>query len=372
MTRTELLDVCKSMPVAEVLSRWGLPYKSNGRGWPCPVCENRNQTHILTRVNPARWECGKCGSKGSSADLWLRLDGLDPDRLEDCWDSLERMAGASVERYEVKPVEATPALMSVAEVNEWWERGRKLQTTADQDAAERWAESRGLETGVPALPWPARLSLANRAPHVDGLRRGGPVLVWPLYSLAEKPELEIVNLMLRPSYKAEGVKAMTLNKGDGTCSDGGYPLSYGRRKRIEEDGYTTLIVVEGGPDWATVLSMDLRAGVLGARCASDLSHGWAGAIRAMPWVADVLVVPHRDKPTERYPLGVGHHESAQLVDQLVAMGIRARLFKWGELLDHVSRERRAGVSDLNDLIRRDRGAPIMSLSELEGLMRGMV
>jgi len=359
MTRREILDAAKALPVAEVLSRAGRELKRNGRGWECPVCEDRRQTRILT-VNTSRWDCGHCGAKGSSADMWLRIQGLDPERLADeHYECLARLLGTSApSRVEVVPEERPR--MSAEDVRQWWDR---IGRVSNQSPIAGWLESRRIMSYA-IRAWPRALKAPASAPYLQALLESGQCAVWPLWSTRSG---DLHNLVIRPTTQG-GQKAMTLNSGPGSCSDQGFPLSYGRIA----DG-CILVLVEGGPDWLTVSQWAAEGCiVLGARCAGDLANGWVRAIQAMPWLEKVIVVPHRDTPTERYPAGVGQYMAEQLKGQLDQIGIECRLFDWGPLLARMPEDARRRVSDLNDLIRADKGAPLMSVAQLREYWKGVV
>ena len=376
MTRREILDAVKALPVAEVLSRAGKELKRNGRGWECPVCEDRRQTRILT-VNTSRWDCGHCGAKGSSADMWLRIQGLDPERLADeHYECLARLLGTSAPSR-VEDIKIDPPGLSPKDVRWYWER-MNTHRVVDQ-----WTWMRNLRK---VRAWPRHRPPPENAPTktLSRVIKSSPCAVFPLFTTAPERCGQLFNLIIRPlkpyavrkrdaSAKQEYIKSLPLNWGSGSCADGRYPLCYG-----DPNGATkapVLVLVEGFCDqaFASTLAND-QTRVLGARCASDLRESWFCVLQG--YKGKLWLLPHLDTPTERYPRGVGVEAMVELQRQLLAVGVDAHIWPWGWVLRElgmtVEQFRQAGGSDLNDLVRADRGMPMVEARKLARVWRGVV
>lgn len=398
MLPREIIDHVRSLPVAQVLALLGHTPNPRGRGWPCPKCGEAGRKAAIGH-NGDVWYCHACGTGGSSVDLVLHARGLPVDRIETPQlEALAEVAGGSVTPWQPAVKPTPPPTMTPAQLAAYW---RACDPVTVPVALWTWLALRGVSTSTLALitarvrPWSPGLSLRAR-PDLRAAVEAGVCAVFPLRSTHPERVGEIRNLMIRPIHptvidrgERRPWKSKPLAQGDGSCSDGPWPLVYGDPGPALDA--RVLVVTEGAIDTLTAeaLSEGLDGvRVIGARCAGDLRSSWS------PWLAgfrgtSILLVPHLDKPTERHPDGDGLDAMRELRRQLVstrpelalscpenAKRPRLRCFPWPALLQALKSSplafRASGLSDLNDLVRHDIDGPRIPWPELATYWRKIV
>lgn len=377
MTRTELIDAIKNTPTRQMLRRLGYKLTSKDtRFHPCPICRagvkaERDRGNVSVHSSGHGFYCYTCSTGGSNLDLLLHHHNLNPRQLNDDAYAVMRDYLGDVEAPLPVPVatQPQPPLFNSAQVRGWyssmWGRERRVI---------QWLwECRGLPISN-AQEWHAISSprqLPIERPDLREAAAAGPCAAFPLYSLATG---EICNVVIRPIVpflppgQSRPWKARTLNSGTGTTRDGGLPLVYGNPLAVTNP--RLIVIVEGALDQLTALAMsppDVL--VLGAFCADDIPH-------LAPWClqqsAPIVLLPHIDKPTDRYPCGIGWGK----MEELLRQAPNARMFRWGKLLWRhgllFDTYRQSGRSDLNDLIRCDMGDPITTIDHLAPIWRSVL
>lgn len=381
LTPRELIDQIKAVPVLEMLRRLRYRISPNHRRFgPCPECgadkeKDRDRDPHVIRTDGKGYHCYGphggigCGHSGGSLELLLHHHGLDPKQMDDaayaCMrDYLGEAPQSLPERLQTPPVPEKSPLFTHAQIMGWW---RLLSMLGGPYwYVHEWLEvSRGVritDHGIAIGAGCAFNHLPIERPDLREAAAAGPFAAFPLYSLATG---EICNVVIRPltPFLAPGQskpwKARTLNAGANTTRDGGLPLVYGNPNAVKNP--RLIIIVEGYLDYLTALAMSpLDVLVLGAFCADDIPL-------LAPWcrqqTVPIVLVPQIDKPTDRYPRGIGWGKMEALAELT-----GARLIEWRALLltFGLNRQlfRESGRSDLNDLVRRDMGDPVTTIERL--------
>jgi hypothetical protein len=395
MTRTELIDAIKNTPTRAMLQRLGYRLTNrDSRFSPCPACKQgvkgeKDRGNVSIHSGGYGWHCYTCGEGGSNLDLLLQHHDLPRQLTDDAFSCMRDYLGAVESPLPViAPPHTSPPLFTPEQVRGWY---RCMQGRSS--AADRWlTEDRGL------------VNISNLTHRVIDSPRQLPLerpdlrdaassvcVAFPLHSLAG----DVCNVVVRPirPYLPDGQsrpwKARTLNAGPGTTRANGLPLVYGNPLAVPSP--RLIIIVEGALDYLTARRMsppDVLT--LGAFCADDIPH-------LAPWCAaqsaPIVVVPHLDETQTRCqvchlpwakiskrPITCSHtietrHPGEDACAALQAACPRVQLFDWPQLLfwfGLTPDAYRPPRSDLNDLIRRDVGAPITTLAHLTCLWQTML
>lgn len=371
VTRAELLAKCKTIPIERILGLRGIA--SRGRRFPCVLCGGRVQCGWSTK-DETRWICGHsaCQGRGNGVDLWLITEGLDLRTWGDGhWEALERLAGETVTPWTPPARKAAPVMTQ--RTIEWiWQYSMKYADFADKWLMSRRVRRRAGDCGaIPRTEWSA-LPRARR--DLREAARAGTCAVFPLRSTHPDRVGTVRNLVIRPvnptvcGPDGQPWKARCLNSGEGSTRDEGWPLVYGDPVGALE--CRTLVVCEGALDRIVLRRLAHPSwGVVGAFCADDLHSAW------VRWLSGfrgkrLILVPHRDKATKAHPEGHGMWAMAKMIEQLM---IPSPTWDYTvvDVWDAFGAEV-MGSSDVDDLVRLDRGTPLMKWRELVDWWQGVV
>jgi len=392
----ELISKVKALEVRTVLERRGLAWKR--RRFVCPGCGHTGGGCSSHRGDDRRWTCHSCGRGGSSLDLVLLLESIDPeDRLSrQAVEVLEREAGEALppprSREEVRRQERPG--MSERELWRWW------QTSQEQrpEAVELWLRE---TRGISFLPWlevgeyrEPRQVPETRRPDIAAAVSAGVCAAVPLRSAASGRISNLIVRPLFPSVVAEGTdrpwKARALNTGAGSTRDGLLPMVYGDPRRALSA--PLLLVCEGWVDSVTGAALlealaVRQAAAVAAYCADDLSAVWTSWLPRRTGRRTVFL-PHLDeRQATCKPCGYRRRRLSRLEVPLLPGGGcggcggpvdiyrpgpdemgKARescpggvWFHWRAALEYLGwtleRFQAAGLTDLNDCIRLDAPGP---------------
>ena len=383
MNHRDMIEACQNLDAASLLERRGARLTNNGaRFSPCPSCgggHSRGRGPCIITPSKKGFQCyvngSGCGAKGSSLDILLLLEGLDPSHLTEAhYEAMARELGEHIEtpRAELPSEPPTKPLFTTAQIQAWY---RGMCQGGGDAPVKRWlCDVRGLHwfgsyaCGVAILPRqiPAERSDLRRAVEP------GPCAAIPLNSTHPDRLGAISNLVIRtiaPSVIDPGTskpwKAKCLNAGTGSTRDDGWPLVYGDPSKV--DASKALIVVEGALDQLTLSAMGFQ--VIGAFCAGDIPL-LARFLRSHP--AEMILVPHLDRSTPAHPGGAGQEQTAKL--KAVLPG--SRLLAWDAVLSGfgitIERYKEMGRTDVNDMIRTDAGPQIGTIEALVRAFRRVV
>lgn len=377
LTPRELIDAMKALPAKGLLRDLGFTLTSRDtRFYPCPACNaapaetDRHKRGVAQVVNNAAFYCYRCCTGGSTLDILLLRHGLDPKRMDDaayrCMrDYLGEASQSLPERLQTPPAPEKPPLFTHRQVQRWYGgmwRGIDcirywLDITRGLGEVDDLIKGNNIYGAIESIR-----QLPIERPDLREAAAHGHCAAFPLYSLASG---DICNVVIRPLTpflppgQSKPWKARTLNAGAGTTRDGGFPLVYGNPHAVPNP--SMIVIVEGALDQLTALAMsppDVL--VLGAFCADDipLLASWC-----LQQTAPIVLVPHIDKPTDRYPRGIGWGKMEALAELT-----GARLIEWHSMLLpfglNLQMFRESGRSDINDLVRRDMGDPITTIERL--------
>lgn len=390
-----LLARVRDLEVEGVLRRAGVEVNRYGRGWPCPACGADGRSCGIERTNLRRWKCFACDRGGTAVDLWLLREGCDPDRIDDR--AVEKLLEL-VDRDELEPWaaperEVDPPGMTAEAIGAWW----MMSARPRWKSYEGWQKTRDWlvdARGIFGRDWRGQVGSVMFAGVVPGGRTdirvavaAGVCAVFPLRSTHPERLGQVRNVMIRPLEPTvidpaelerwrvpkrypKPWKMKPLNWGDGTMADGAYPLVYGDPARVLDA--EVVVVVEGALDQLTgqaLAAFTPGVGVIGARCAGDLRQLFAGFLKACR-ARRFVRVPHLDRMTERWPKGEGVEAMAEMGRQLRAARPEAAVcwWPWRWVLEQagttVEAFREEGRTDLNDLVRRDAGPPVVGWEQL--------
>jgi hypothetical protein len=391
VTRTELIDTIKNTPTRQMLHRLGYHLTTRDtRFHPCPSCKQgvkgeRDRGNVSIHSSGFGWHCYTCGEGGSNLDLLLQHHDLPRQLADDAFACMRDFLG-DVESPLPAPPPATqpaPPMLTPAQIRGWC---RNMQ--GDPSLAHRWlSHDRGIQHPDDRLyrviGTPRQLPVERPDLREAVAAHPGGCVAFPLFSLAG----DVCNVVIRPivphlpAGQSRPWKARTLNAGSGTTRANGLPLVYGNPLAVASP--RLIVIVEGALDHLTAACMSPRdVLVLGAFCADDIPHlaGWC-AQQSAPIVA----VPHLDETQTRCqacrlswaklskrPVTCSHsvetrHPGEDACAALQAACPHVQLFDWHGLLSWFGltpETYRPARSDLNDLIRRDIGDPITTMSRL--------
>lgn len=377
MTHRELIERCSNLDAATLLERRGARLTNNRtRFSPCPACGQGNTAKgrgicVITSTGKgfqcyAQGSGSTCGAKGSSLDILLLLEGLDPKtqftpaHYEAMQRELGDHPGAAIRQRPPEP--PPPPLFTPAQI-----QGYYRQMCFNAISIDRWlCETRGLvpcklprEIGSVIHP----RQIPSERPDLRAAVEAGPCAAFPLYSTHPERLGQIMNVVIRPinptitdPEASKPWKAKCLNAGHGSTRDDGWPLVYG-----DPRGPAPYIVVEGALDQLTVQALaGSSATVIGAFCANDIPL-------LSKFIGDkpATLIDHQDKPTRLHPNGAGQEMTTKLY--FACPG--SAPFPWEKFLSlfRITRAQFAarGATDVNDLIRCDNGPQITTFTGLQ-------
>lgn len=377
MNHRELIEAANALNAASLLERRGARLTNNRtRFSPCPSCKSgsdKGRGCAVIHRSGKGYYCPRCETKGSSLDILLLIEGLDPKAAftESTYEIIARelgeQVGSSVQGRPPEPPK--PPLFTRAQIEGYYRAMR--QGRGDAPVKHWLCEVRGLPWDRFYLPGVAILprQIPSSRPDIRAAVEAGPCAVFPLYSTHPDNRGQLSNLVIRPISptvidpdEKRPWKSKCFNSGDGTTRDAGHPLVYGDPAPFP--GYRRILVVEGALDQMTVETIvDTRNTlVIGAFCAGDIPllasylHNCA---------APVTLVPHMDKPTKHHPGGAGQEAMAKLqslVPNATPFNWPALLSRFGLTLETFAAR---GATDINDLIRTDNGPRIATFEQLQ-------
>lgn len=381
MNHRELIAAASNLDAASLLERRGARLTNNRtRFSPCPACgeggDKGRGVCVITKTRRG-FQCyangsgSGCGAKGSSLDILLYLEGLDPKApfTDTTYEAIARElgehTGSSVQQRPPEP--PAPPLFTQPQIAGYY---RSMCEGRGDAPVKRWlCETRG-------LPWDGSYTcgvailerqIPSSRPDLRAALAHSPAAVFPLYSTHPDRLGQFANLVIRPIMPTvidpgdkRPWKAKCLNRGPGTTRDDSHPLVYGNP--ILRPHHRRVIVVEGALDQAT---LDAIAGhnslTIGAFCAGDIPL-LAGYLN--PIELPVILIPHLDRATKAHPGGAGQETMAALH----TLFPRSTLFDWPVFLNHfgitLEQFAAAGATDVNDLVRTDNGPRIATFNEL--------
>ena len=306
--RVSWLEDARRIELAQVAVELGLERSRDGHLGPCPSCGEQTRSRRDSRRGPLftsrsrRWRCGRCDAHGDAIDLVSFVESgrvLDADNasIVRSWFAAR---GWCLPARDALPVVPSPPravvfassarpLLPAGEARALWSRCPRLSHAPEAIA---WVRSRALDPalvededllrGVPEGVLP---------PFASHWRRFGVVAVLPLFDAHG----QLAGLQGRASA---GPRKSVRMRG---VACGGLLLASGTARSLLVEGCLEekipLEVVEGEPDFLSVLTKRPRAAVLGI----PGSGAWTRDLAArIPDGCRVEVATHQDETGESY------------------------------------------------------------------------